>query len=70
MDLTIRTDCGYVLNLRVPWSLVKEHFDFTPQPNLELGFNVSFSDHSPEGEWTQNRMDWSLSPAYGVIEFK
>ncbi len=66
----IRTDCGYVLNLRVPWSLVKEHFDFTPQPNLELGFNVSFSDHSPEGEWTQNRMDWSLSPAYGVIEFK
>ena len=32
----IKTDCGYALNLRVPWGLVKKYFDFTPQPNLEL----------------------------------
>lgn len=60
---------GYAAMIKVPVSLLQQHFSFTPHDGLELGFNLSLSDYSDEGEWTENRLDWSMNPANGVMVF-
>jgi len=60
---------GYALNIRIPVELLNGHFGFVPQNNMKLGFNLTLSDFSDEGMWTENRLDWSLPPAYGHMIF-
>lgn len=60
---------GYALDVRIPVALLNQHFGFTPHETLKLGFNLSLSDFSDEGVWTENRLDWGLPPAYGHMIF-
>ena len=60
---------GYALHIRIPVSILNEHFGFVPHETLTVGFNLTLSDFSDEGEWTENRLDWSLPPAYGHMIF-
>ena len=60
---------SYGLHIRIPVAMLKEHFGFTPHETLKVGFNLTLSDYSDEGEWTENRLDWGLPPAYGHMIF-